>query len=62
LGDGEEWAPDVGDAVIGGLWQKRITGGEGVEVVGGLAGEFAGEDSYSLGVEWVLWLGSAGLG
>jgi hypothetical protein len=47
LGDGKEGTPVVGEAVAGG--QRRVAGGDGVEVVLGPAGDFAAEEV--LGVE-----------
>jgi hypothetical protein len=53
LGNGEEGAPNVGDAIEGGLRENGVTGGKGVEVIGGPAGEFASQDGFGLGVERV---------
>ena len=53
LGDGEKRAPVVGQAVEGAGRQKRIAGGQGVEIVFGPASEFAGEGFFQVGVVFV---------
>jgi len=50
LGDGEEGAPVVGDAVVSGRGHGRVADLQGGKVVLGPAGELAAEDGFNFGV------------
>ncbi len=49
LCDGEEGTPIVGEAIEGGGWKRWVAGFEGLEIVGGPAGEFAAEFVFEFG-------------
>src|SRR6266700_2816811 len=53
LGDGEERAPVVRQAVEGAGRQGPVSGGEGGEIIFGPAGEFAGEGFFNVGILFV---------
>jgi hypothetical protein len=53
LGDGQEGTPVVGQAIEGARGQRWVAGGQGVEIVAGPTGEFAGKGHFDFGSERV---------